>query len=73
MGLPVPARARTKAPARGAQHGLGTGTLDLGQLRALWGADGEGDPQPHTGCGSAPGGVFDQSLLELEQGCVRRG
>lgn len=68
MGLPVPARARTKPPARGAQRGLGTGTLDLGQLRAPWGADGERDPQP----GSALGGLLDEWLLEL-WGCVRRG
>lgn len=49
VGPPVPARARTKPAGHGAQRGLGTGTLDWGQLRAPWGADGEGDPQPGTG------------------------
>lgn len=65
VGLPVPARARTKPPAGGARCGLGTGTL--GQLRAPWGADGEGDPQAGTGV------LFAELLLELEQGCVRTG
>lgn len=34
VGLPVPARGRTKPPALGAQRGLGIGAPGLGEVRA---------------------------------------
>lgn len=37
VGLPVPARGRTKPPFLGAHCGVGIGTLALGEVKAPWG------------------------------------